>query len=101
LLNSSPLGTGPSSHERKIPHEHLCCLRLTSTTLTTHQDRLAAMIIDQRPVTSVRNGEEMGAELPKGGVLVLLHHVRIIEVRQPLERVHRNQDVPGVRLSSD
>jgi hypothetical protein len=59
------------------------------------------MVVDQRPVTSVGDGEEVGAELPKGGALVLLHHVRIVEVRQPLERVHRNQDVPGVRLSSD
>jgi hypothetical protein len=41
----------------------------------------------------------MRAELPKAGALVLLHHVHVVQVRQPLERVHRDQDVPGVRLS--
>ena len=134
MLNSTPLRTGPSSHECKIPHEHLRRLRLTSTTLTTHQYGLAPVIIDQRPeivatknkeedadqtsdrevllstdsdcsnrthrpVTGICDRKEMGAELPKGGALVLLHHVHVIEMRQPLERVLRNQDVPGVGLS--
>jgi hypothetical protein len=49
LLNSPSLGTGPSSHECKIPHEHLGRLRLASTTLATHQDCLTPLIIDQRP----------------------------------------------------
>ena len=52
-----------------------------------------------RPVTGICDRKEMGAELPKGGALVLLHHVNVIQMRQSLERVHRNQDVPGVGLS--
>ena len=52
-----------------------------------------------RPVTGICYRKEMGAELPKGGALVLLHHVNVIQMRQSLERVHRNQDVPGVGLS--
>ena len=40
----------------------------------------------------------MRAELPKAGSLVLLHHVHVVQERQPLERVHHDQDVPGVRL---
>jgi len=58
LLNSTPLRTRPSSHECKIPHEHLRRFRLTGTTLTTHQDGLAPVIIDQRPEIVATNKEE-------------------------------------------
>jgi hypothetical protein len=50
------------------------------------------------PVTRICNREEMGAELPKGGAFVLLHHVHIVKMWQPLEGIDCNQDVPGVRL---
>ena len=40
----------------------------------------------------------MGAELPEGGAFVLLHHVHVVEMGQPLERIDCNQDVPGVRV---
>jgi hypothetical protein len=72
--------------ERPISTDHNCTKKMTHTDTRT-------------PVTRIRNREEVRAELPKGGAFVLLHHVHIVEMRQPLERVDCNQDVPGVRLS--
>lgn len=108
VVSVLPAPLSPLTKMDWLPWSLISALKLLPTTRKNAGRSSEAMKLLQRfwlqqqnthgPVTGVCDGEEMGAELPKGGALVLLHHVHVIQMRQPLERVHRNQDVPGVRL---
>ena len=66
--------------------------------LRAHQDGLALVPPPHLVVRRVRDGVHVRRQLAQGAAAVQVHHVGAVQVAQLLERVHRDQDGPRVRV---
>mmetsp|Transcript_11804 Transcript_11804/g.50590 ORF Transcript_11804/g.50590 Transcript_11804/m.50590 type:complete len:349 (+) Transcript_11804:2371-3417(+) len=86
------------AHVREIVHYLLRRLRLARAGLAGDQDALARVLSAHRLERRLGDGEDVRAQLAQRVASVLIHHVAVVQVRQTLERVHRDEDVPRVRV---
>lgn len=50
------------------------------------------------PVSSICDGENMRTQITQGCASVLFHHMDVVQMRQPLERINCNQNASGICL---